>query len=70
MEIKIKKIADIDIKKNRGIKIDKKILTKDAREIIDDPEIKIVVELIGGIHPAKEYIIDSLKKGKSCCNCK
>ena len=65
VELKIKKIADIDTKKNRGIKIDKKILTKDAREIIDDPEIKIVVELMGGIHPAKEYIIDSFKKGKA-----
>lgn len=65
IEIHIKKIADIDLKKNRGIKIDKKLLTKDAREIINDPQIQIVVELIGGIHPAKEFIINSLKKGKS-----
>ncbi len=65
IELQIKKIADIDIKKNRGINIDKKILIKDASEIIDDPEIKIVVELMGGIHPAKEYIIDSLKNGKA-----
>ncbi len=65
IEIKVKKIADIDIKKHRDIKIDKKILTKDAREIIDDPAIEIVVELIGGIHPAKEYIIDSIKNGKA-----
>jgi len=65
IEIRIKKAADIDLKKSRGIKIDKNVLTKDAHEIIDDPQIKIVVELIGGIHPAKEYIISSLEKGKA-----
>jgi homoserine dehydrogenase len=65
IELKIKKIADIDIKRKRNLKIDKKILTKDAREIIGDSEIKIVVELIGGIHPAKEYIISALKNGKA-----
>jgi homoserine dehydrogenase len=65
IEIQIKKIADIDIKKNRNVKIDKKVFTKDALKIINDPDIEIVVELIGGIHPAKEYIIQSLKKGKA-----
>jgi homoserine dehydrogenase len=65
IEINIKKIADIDLKNAKGIKIDRKIFTKDAREIINDPQIQIVVELIGGIHPAKEFIMNSLKKGKS-----
>ncbi len=65
IEIQIKKIADVNLKKAKTAKIDKKILTKDAREIINDPQIQIVVELIGGIHPAKEYIVNSLKKGKS-----
>ncbi len=65
IEICIKKIADIDFKKTQDVKIDKKILTKNAREIIDDPQIQIVAELIGGIHPAKEFIVNSLKKGKS-----
>lgn len=65
MEIHIKKIADIDVKKNRGIKIDGKTFTKDAEEVINDPKIQIVLELMGGIHPAKEYIIQSLKKGKA-----
>lgn len=65
IEPQIKKIADIDIRKDRGISINKKILTKNASEIINDPEIKIVVELIGGIQPAKKYIISALKKGKA-----
>lgn len=64
IEIVIKKICDKDIAKRRDISIDKNLLTSNAFEIIDDPQIDIVVELIGGISPAKEFILASLKKGK------
>lgn len=40
-------------------------LTTDIQEIIDDQEIQIVVELIGGIHPAKEYIEMALHSRKN-----
>ncbi|EEJ73104.1 homoserine dehydrogenase [Lactobacillus ultunensis] len=40
-------------------------LTTDFMEILQDPEIKIVVELMGGLHPAKEYISDALNAGKN-----
>ena len=62
--IVVKRIADKDIKTNRGIKVDKNILTTDAYKVINDPEIDIVVELIGGIEPAHKFIIDSLNNGK------
>ncbi|OGF53241.1 MAG: homoserine dehydrogenase, partial [Candidatus Firestonebacteria bacterium RifOxyC12_full_39_7] len=45
-------------------KIDKKILTTDAYNIINDPDIDIVVELIGGVEPAHKFIIDALNNGK------
>lgn len=64
LEINIKKICDKDLSAKREVKVDRSILTKDVREIINDPQIDIVVELIGGIHPAKEFISDALKKGK------
>jgi len=64
-EINIKKICDKDINSRRNINIDRQLLTTDAGQIINDPQIDIVVELIGGIHPAKEFIIEALKKGKS-----
>ena len=60
----LKKIADLDIKRDRGIKLPKGILTDDSDAIIQDPGIDIVVELIGGIHPAKEIIIRALKNKK------
>jgi homoserine dehydrogenase len=63
-EIVIKKICDKDIAKKRDIVYDKALLTSDADEIINDPSIDIIVELIGGINPAKELILAALKKGK------
>ena len=63
-EIFLKKIADLDLDSDRGISLGPDILTHDASEIINDPEIDIVVELIGGISKAKEYIIESLNRGK------
>jgi len=63
-KIIVTRIADKDIKTDRGVKFDKKILTTDAYKVINDPEIDIVVELIGGIEPAHRFIIDALNNGK------
>jgi len=65
LEINVKKICDKDITSKRNISVDRRLLTKDVSEIINDPDIDIVAELIGGIHPAKEYITEALKKGKN-----
>jgi len=65
VEINIKKICDKDIASKRNVSVDKNILTKNHLEIIEDPQIDIVVELMGGIHPAKEFILEALKKGKN-----
>jgi len=64
IEIHLKKIADIDIKRDRGIKLPKGILTTDAEELIKDPEINIIVELIGGTTIAKELILRAIENGK------
>jgi len=65
LEINIKRICDKDILSKRNVSADKSLLTRDAKLIIDDPQIDIVIELMGGIHPAKEYIAEALKKGKN-----
>lgn len=64
IEIAVKKICDKDIARKRDVKVDKSLLTTDAYEIINDPQIDIIVEVMGGINPAKEYILSALKKGK------
>jgi homoserine dehydrogenase len=60
----LKKISDLDLKRDRGIKLGDVKLTSDAKELINDPEIDIVVELIGGYKPAKEFILDALRNKK------
>ncbi|MDD5518422.1 MAG: homoserine dehydrogenase [Candidatus Omnitrophica bacterium] len=64
LEISIKKVCDQDIVSKRNVSLDKAMLTRDARALINDPQIDILIELIGGIHPAKEFIIEALRKGK------
>lgn len=65
LELDIKRICDKDLSSKRNVSVDKHLITRDAHEIINDPKIDIIVELIGGINPAKEYIIEALKKGKN-----
>ena len=64
VDIRLKKIADLDITRDRGIKIPMGILTTHSDEVISDPDIHIVVELIGGTTVAKEFILKAIRKGK------
>lgn len=63
-EVEIKKVLVRDLKKSRGVHIPDGILTTSYKDIIEDDEIRIVVELMGGIEPAKSYILEAIKKGK------
>ena len=62
--IVVKKIADLDIKSDRGIKVNKDLLTTSVEEIVNDPSIDLVVELIGGFEPAKSILLSAINKGK------
>ncbi|MEW6571030.1 MAG: homoserine dehydrogenase [Nitrospirota bacterium] len=63
-EINLKKIATRDVRKDRGIKVPKGMLTPDVNSVIEDPDIQIVAELVGGISPAKEFILRAIGNGK------
>lgn len=60
----LKRIADLDIKRDRGIRLSRGVLTTDAGSVLEDPGIDIIVELIGGLHPAREIMLDAIKRGK------
>ncbi len=64
VEIALKKICDKDINSKRNVSVDKSLITSSASELINDPQLDIIVELMGGIHPAKEFISEALNKGK------
>ncbi|HDP70525.1 MAG TPA: homoserine dehydrogenase [Actinobacteria bacterium] len=59
----IKAIAEKDPVKIKAIGADKNLIT-DAKTLIENSDIDIVVEVIGGIEPAKNLILEALKKGK------
>lgn len=63
--IKIKRIADLDITTPRPVKIDASVLTTDASQIINDPQIDILIETIGGVKPAGDFIRAALRAGKN-----
>jgi homoserine dehydrogenase len=60
----LKKIADLDIVSSRGVSVNKNLLTKDANEVLDDPEISIVIELMGGLEPARSFILKAIRNKK------
>ena len=62
--LELVKVAVKDIKtKREGIA--NNLLTDDAKSIVNDPEIDLIIEVIGGINPAKELILTAIKNGKS-----
>ncbi|MDD3087194.1 MAG: homoserine dehydrogenase [Candidatus Omnitrophica bacterium] len=65
LDINIRRICDLDITSKRSVSVDKGLLTRNPKDIIEDPQIDIMVELIGGINPAREFIAEALKRGKN-----
>lgn len=63
-QLVLKRIADLDITSARDVAVSPSVLTTDAAHVIDDDDINIVIELMGGIQPAKKYILRALKNGK------
>ena len=62
--LELVKVVDIDLKRKRPVKIPKSMLTDDWKSVVNDPEIDIIVELMGGIEPAKTIQTAALKAGK------
>jgi homoserine dehydrogenase len=57
-------IADLDTTTDRGITVAPARLTADARELIEDPDISIIIELIGGYEPARRFVLAAIRAGK------
>jgi len=64
MKVKLKKIVDLDITTDRGVEISPAILSTNIDDILEDPEIEIVIELIGGYQPALKFILRAMENGK------
>jgi homoserine dehydrogenase len=60
----LKKVADLDITTERGVAVTPGLLTTNVNEVLGDPEIAIVIELIGGYEPAKTFVLRAINAGK------
>ncbi|HEY7253845.1 MAG TPA: homoserine dehydrogenase [Methylomirabilota bacterium] len=59
------RVADADLTRPReGLDLKALPLTTDANQAIDDPSVRIVIELIGGLEPARTFILKALQAGK------
>ena len=62
--IDIVAIADLDLTTDRGVSPAPARFTNDARSVIEDPDIPIVIELIGGYEPARRFVLAAIRAGK------
>lgn len=60
----IKKVLVQDVNKERTVDIDKNLLTVNPDEILHDPEIDVVIEVMGGVKDTKDLLLQALKEGK------
>ena len=63
-DIEIARVGVRSLNKQRDVAIASDIVTDDLESIVNDPEIDIVVEVIGGIEPAKSLILKAIANGK------
>jgi homoserine dehydrogenase len=64
VELELARIVDVDLNRHRGVEVERGVLSNDPKAILGDPQISIVVELIGGEEEALEIILQAVKAGK------
>jgi homoserine dehydrogenase len=64
LRLVLRKIADLDLERDRGVAVDRSLLTADAAAVISDPAVDVIVELVGGLGVARTFILQALRLGK------
>lgn len=63
-KLTLKKIADLDITSPRQVFVPRELLTDDVNDILNDPNISVVIELMGGYEPARSFLLEAMRKKK------
>ncbi|MBR5287969.1 MAG: homoserine dehydrogenase [Clostridia bacterium] len=61
----VKKILVRDVRRSRGLNVPEGVFTDDPQEVVNDPDISIILEFMGGEQPAADYVIRALRGGKT-----
>jgi len=64
VSIELVRVADLDITRERGVALAPGVLTTDVKQVLTDPNVDIVIELIGGYDMAKRVMLDAIAAGK------
>ncbi len=64
-DLEMVRVADLDTTTDRGVALADGVLIDDARALIADPDVDVVVELVGGMEPAKTFLLEAIAAGKS-----
>ena len=64
LRLEIAAVAVRNVSRERGVSLPEGVLTRDAHAVVADPSIDVIVEVIGGIEPARELITTALANGK------
>jgi homoserine dehydrogenase len=64
VRLEVTRVAVRNLSRDRDVELPEGVLTRDAHAVVADPEVDLVVEVIGGIEPARELILESLRSGK------
>jgi homoserine dehydrogenase len=62
--VELIRIADVDVKRDRGVELPAGVLVNDYQAVLSDPAVDIVLELVGGYDVAKRVILGAIAKGK------
>ncbi|OUM98044.1 MAG: homoserine dehydrogenase [Firmicutes bacterium ZCTH02-B6] len=62
--IEVRRVAVRDLKKYRTVSLDEALLTTDPWEVVSDPSVDIVIEVMGGVDPARDLIAAAVDNGK------
>lgn len=64
VRLEVTRVAVRNLSREREVDLDEGVLTRDAHAVVTDPDIDLVVEVIGGIEPARELIAGAIARGK------
>jgi homoserine dehydrogenase len=64
LRLVLRRVADVDLDRDRGVRVERSLLTRDASAVVRDPAVDVVVELIGGVTAARTLTGEALALGK------
>ncbi len=64
LSLEVRRVAVRNLTRERAVKLPASVFTHDAAEVVNDPDIDVIVEVMGGIEPARGLLLDALKAGK------